>query len=248
MLIKWGAYAMPYGRVAVQIKETPERNARGDVVRHRVQWVLDVKLGSELSGTIESIRDIEQQTATLEAAFAADGRDLTIVKPDGTTHSTQLLASECDGSTRVDDIAYPKGTATELSTMRTVRVTISGLRRFAARSSDLYSFAETLDFGEAGARDVHIETLRHRPQKQRARRHQVFTATQQGKAVGLDAYPQVPRPIWPSALVSQLPSYKLGEQKQEGDVVTRSPISWRYRYKSAFILRGRPQTWSQYEP
>lgn len=241
MILKAGSYSHRQGSVEVSIDyqdwRTDERQG-SHLLGHDVTWSISGRLVSQASTTAAAQASIRSQTADLVDAYSSDGIDMKLLTPDGSKVHHQLLSSSTLDGTKISRPKYTDGTGPQEVVMRQFSLQVRGRVALSAnnRTTDILRFEEELSFDQ-GPLVGHIETLTGLPVKQQLRRRSLWTAQQRGSAVGLFAYPTIPDPIWPAALVKTTPLYSKGSPKRDG---TEWPISWTWVFESRFELTGNP--------
>lgn len=240
MIVAWGNYRHSLGQVKVTITRANQLDAKQLPIFEENRWNLYGRLGT--SGQTQT--QVLAAISALEAAYSEQYKDLIMYLPDGVTKTPhQLLNADCIGGTRiVSPPSYPEGQGAEGVTYRHFSIDIVGLKPVVT-AGDLVSFKETIEREGGGALRGLLETLDTDPQEQTLRQATIFRTTQQGNAVGLYGYPDVPAPIWPDKLVRGFPKTSEGNPDVVGSTEINWPISWMYVYESTTRLIGHPNRW-----
>lgn len=183
------------------------------------------------------------QIQAFSNAYALNGRDLVLEYSDGSASYHQLLTSNCLGGTIVKEPPqFPTGRFGENNTVRTYRVVVTG--RLPVSRSAMMSFSERITISGGGMRWGCIEVNRGEGVRQLLRTHGLCRATQSGSATGLYAYPDIPPPIWPYALVEQFPELTLENPEtyggEQGAPQLNHTVSWSYQFEATQRLWGTP--------
>lgn len=241
MYLSYGSYTHPAGEVTVAIQRTPTFNEGGQLYGYKETW--------HIQGFLQAVDQRSLTTAlnSLKAAYSQQAGDLVLHLDDGTFTTHALLAVNCIGGTRVvGGPSFPDGKGAEYSTYRNYEITVEG--DVPNVDANLMAFMEVVTFeGDGGPLTVILQTLTGQPQKQTTAQQTPFRATQQGSAIGHFAYPPIPLPIWPDALIHPRvkPTKKL--PKRSGPIgrptYTEWEVSWSYEFESVTPLVGDPTAW-----
>jgi hypothetical protein len=241
MYVKIGSYRFPRGEVAITISRESLPTDAGTPWARRERWDFQGMIINQSGSTT----DMAASIAALEAAFV-DNVDIALLLPDGSTSSSHRIvsANTLDGVRVIQPPSFPDGTGSEYITHRSWTAAIEAIIPLSVVETALLSFVETVQFSGGGPRDGYLEPLVGRPIRQRLKQNTVYRATQQGQAVGLEAYPLIPQPIWPLAQIKAR-EYAADSPRRYGNDFREYPISWLYEFESAYPLLGRPHLWVQ---
>ncbi|MFN0051081.1 MAG: hypothetical protein ACKV0T_02760 [Planctomycetales bacterium] len=234
MILRYGSYAHDQNECALVISQRAVYSARGERQLVRETWrVTGIKQAATQTALTAAL-------AELRSAYNVNGRDLGLFLDDGVTPTDHVLNSSLAlGGVRVLELEFPEGTGAEYSTFRTYRLTVEA--DFPDRGSGLLEFDEALSFeGTGGPRRVFLETLEGPPQEQIGAQLTTCRATQQGRAVGDQAYPVPPPPIWPAAELPERRRITLKTPQRTAGDYTRFAIEWQYTFESATPLSALP--------
>lgn len=247
----YGNYRHRLGTTRVTVDNARLENDAEMVWGWKQTWTISGMLTSQQETESGARADIKTQMAELQAAYAVDGRDLVLLGPDGVTPSHHWLRSvNTQNGVKVEKPpSWTEPGPGELVTIARFNIVCSGVIRNPYITTGIKSFNETLQFQPAGSLRGLQETLIGLPQEQLLRVNQIWKVTQQGSAVGLFGYPNIPNPIWPSQQRTTVPLVTMGTPKRVSSDVRDTyidwPISWTYQYESAYQLTGRPHIWGQ---
>jgi hypothetical protein len=87
---------------------------------------------------------------------------------------------------------------------------------------------------------IYLDTLDGLPQPQLAQQRTTCRARQQGRAVGLAAYPPVAPPIWPQAEMQQERRLIIRSPRRVANNLTEFAVEWTYVFESATPIAGVP--------
>jgi hypothetical protein len=182
---------------------------------------------------------------SMKAGYAVRNQEFKVAYSGdntGEVDAFNLDPAECDGGVRV--ISPPsfdsKGAA--LATGINYRLTVQGDVRLSGAPT-LRMFRETLTFSGGGAEYGHIQTRFGLAYKQDRTANKYYTATQEGMAVGLYAWPTIPGPKWPADQMVNVTTSKsgptvIGDGARSIDYV----VTWRYEFESIAPMTGNPHT------
>jgi hypothetical protein len=240
MYLRYGSYIHALGEAAVAITKETLRSQAGSAYAVKETWNVQGLL-IEPSGSPSGMKT---KIAALEAAYAADFRDVAILLPDGTTSAHSISSAATIGGVRVTQRpSFPDGRGAQHVTIRTFTIALEAIIPTSTENL-VVEFQEAITLSGGGPRYGHIECLRDAPVKQELKRMTVYRATQTGRAVGLYRYPGVPGPIWPGALVEN-GSVVQGSPTRQGSTYIDWPVQWAYQFESAGPLGAtRPNIWT----
>lgn len=240
MYLQYGTYIHPLGEAAVAISRESIYSEALDRYAGREHWEIQ---GLLIEPTGDPVA-MSKRIATLETAYAYEGRDIGILLPNGQLSCHYILTAETIGGVRVvRPPAYPEGRGAENVTVRTFTVAVEALVPVIAGAPAVLSFEESVSLIPSGPRYGHIETLTGWPVKQLLRQHTVARATQRGQAVGLYSYPFVPAALWPYAM-AHMPEISRRSPRRRGGTYIEYPVSWSYEYESAMTMAALPNFWT----
>lgn len=253
MFVKYGSFTHPLGEAAVSIDRETLFTEAGTPWAVRERWdIQGVISNTTINRAGDSIpsgvpADLSPKINALELAYSQNNQDIALLLPDGETPTSHRIISAhtLGGVQVVQAPCYPEGIEAEYVTYRSFTVAVEALRPLSSPTK-LLSFTETMTYEGGGPRYGHLEPLVGRPIKQTLKRFTIYRVTQQGHAVGLYAYPPIPKPLWPAAQVRNRRIEKGSPRRRGGSVITDTefPISWVYEYESAFSLIGGPHLWT----
>ncbi len=234
MFFKYGNYRHADNEVALtSAKREPLYNQRGEVVQVRKT----INLQGVLLGTSQS--QIQQQVATLEAAYSKNNFDAGLYHDDGTPSPHFLDTSASIDGVKVVSLEYPSGDGAEYATGRTYTIVLQA--DFIANGTPLVAFEESLQFvGTGGPRHVFVPTLNGLPQKQTVHATTSARIVQSGSAIGLLAYPVIPSPIFPSAEHTDRREVDYRSPESRGNNFINWPVRWSYHFESVLPLFAQP--------
>jgi hypothetical protein len=157
----------------------------------------------------------------------------------------KLLASNCLTGPYITEFAIPTSPEEVYATGIMYRVLYEAKCFAANAGSNLLEFQETVSCTRPGGREmVYVGGSVNYPERQLGRQWRTWEYVQAGTALGATAYPLVPPPIWPFALVNpdgranSLASPRLLGKSPSFD--SEFAVSWEYRYEWHTRLNGIP--------
>jgi len=247
MILQYGRNKRPSGECAFSIDRQSLRTDADTIWAYEETWTIQGWLRSQKATAAAARGEIKRLTEEVEDFFSVEGLDLKMLQPGGGETAHNLLAASTIGGTKiVKPPHFLDGNGAQGVTFRTYTVVLAATVPVDASNVTtlVKSFQETVDVSGGGARFAHLETLVGLPVKQQVRRNTVFRGSQKGQAVGIYAYPSVPAPLWPEALVNANPVVTRGSPKRIGTGYVEYPISWQWEFESAYPLVGRPNRWA----
>lgn len=236
MIIKYGSNSRTDSEIALTITKNAQRAPNGTRIGTRETWTLD----GILHGT--DVDDLTTNIAALEAEFSSDGKDIVLLKSDGTTETAHKITNSntIGGVKVIQPPAFPKGDGAEYTTFRRYRIVIGAL--VDDGSDELMDFRETTTrTGNGGPRRVLIEVLNGPPQAQTTSRYTPVRITQRGRALGKTIYPNAAIPFYPAELSN--PEHTItftGPTNDRGNFIGFG-TSWTYVSLLAFPGTAIPQ-------
>lgn len=240
MYLRYGNYIHANNEVGFTITRQAKRTHAGTFYAYHERWacrgdLLNYTSQAAITGAIQAIT----------AAYSQDGQDLVFLLDDGVTPTAhQLLSANCNGGTRVVQVpsfpdTYGSGEY-QPGYGRSYTFAVEGETELTGDNVFL-TFTETVSFrGTGGPLIVYQEVAQGPWIPQMTSQTSLCRATQSGTAVGLTAYPQIPAPLWPAALVSQEVGTGYTSPRRYGKY--EWPVSWSYTYQSNGPLVGLPNT------
>lgn len=243
--VKYGTYAHDAGEVEVSISEEILETDAATPYARMVRWdLVGMLIGS-------SAQDIDTKAAALKAAYAENGKDLSlmIVNDAGNTVKADCSITSTDATGGVRVIRPPSFPAMRNAAYVTYlpyTITLEAEIPVADAPTLLRSFEERLTFSGGGPRYGMLEPNRGAPIRQRLKEQTIWRAEQTGRAVGLYSRPSAPLPLWPAWLVERGTFGKTGARRRGSGAslsYTDFDISWAYSFESPIQLIGNPRSW-----
>lgn len=238
MFLKYGGYQHDDGETTINIVK------EGLFTENRVQyairerWAIEGRLQIAEQGSIDANQDaMKTAIDALKTAYDGNENDLGFYHDDGGISSHFMDSSASNGGTKVvQPVSFPEGKAAEYSTFRNYSVVVEAEFPFNDVSA-LLLWTETLTFWGGGPEVGHLEPIVGLPQKQLLRQATTYKAGQNGRAIGLDAYPLLPGPMWPAQELRHLRrSSNTVPSTSDGQRI----VTWDYMHESVAPLNGFP--------
>lgn len=239
MYLAVGSYTFATGSVHIATRETAEFSSTGRPVTKTRTFTC--------RGTLTAASQSAMKTAidAFEAALAIHNQDVILYQDDASESATVLkAATSLTGVQLIEGPTYPTTEGGENATHRTWEATWQAVYPVANVSDNFaLTFTESLTISGGGARWIHKPNILGVWQKQLVYPKTPYVAVQQGQATGLRAYPVIPPPIFPQALVDEYPEVSRTGPQQQGLLLRDYGVSWSYRFESVSPLVGLPSVW-----
>ena len=237
MFFRYGGYTHANNEVELaSVQRSYSASQAGSQRMRREVWTL--------KGEIQAASQAALTTAlaSLEAAYAKDGGDLTFFLDDGTTPTQHAIVSgQSLGGTRVLSLVYPQGRGAEYATFRTYEIQIEA-EFLIAQSNGLVSWQEAITFTGTGGSDWAVtEVLNGPPVIEQVGTHTLCTASQDGSAVGELQYPIPPGPFAPANELGKNRRFTPTAPKLYNGKLVEWGMAWHYDFISTSPLFGLPQ-------
>lgn len=243
MIFSYYNLSQPQGSCRITIPTAQiQRDQRGNIQSVRRVWNIEGEIIADTQAAITTA------LAQLESYYNRDGGDAILYLPDGTTSYHALRSRDTLGGVRSGFVFYPDGDGVEYVNGRRWSLELSadyGPNGLGSGDNSLLSFNETVTITGNGGPEFVVRTTRNtKPIKQVVSQSTPYSATQSGTAVGYGAYPQVPPPIWPEALINPSSAITKTSPQQQGSgsgaFLSSYQLSWNYQFVSPTPLRGNP--------
>lgn len=243
MRIRYGTYSHEIGEADLSVSRELEENVSGVAYAIRETWTLQ----GQLQGTSQS--NMQAKCVALEAAYAEDGKDIALLKSNNSPTHLQMLSDDTYGGTKViGRPTFPTQRFASYNTFLNYQIVVQGLKRVS--NAELYDlFTERIITSGGGPRYGMLEPLTGFPIRQLLKRNTIYRVTQQGSAIGRNARPLPPSPLWPNRLV-EAPIIERDHPTRHKNITeleleyTAWPISWTYQFASDRRLIGGPNLWT----
>jgi hypothetical protein len=227
----------------ISIRKEAIENASRSPIAYKEIWSISGRLYNKTGSAAGMAAIIEE----FEEAYAQTGQDLVLELDDGRPSHHAIYARNTLGGIRIVAIPeYPEGRQGEYVSYRSYTLRAEAVIPYFATKSLFIEFSERISISGGGARWGVAEVNRGPGVRQRLRTHSKCSATQSGSATYFSDWPPVPGPIWPYALVDELPDLELvsPETISTGSGGYTSLINgaatWTYNYEFPLRLGGVP--------
>lgn len=240
MYLQYGSYQHASGEVSVVISKQGLFTDAGMSRAVRERWEIQGQLHAATPAAVSTAID------ALVAAYAVQGQDLGFYFDDGQPSSHAIDSSATNGGVRVVvPPSFPQGRGAEYSTFRNYTIVLEA--EWLDTGTALLSWHETLQFRGGGPQFAFLQPIAGAPVKQVLRQATTYHVTQSGEAVGQQAYPTPPGPIWPASEHVNQRQVRYELPKRMGPTgqatFTQYKVSWTYQFEAAAPLVGLPSSW-----
>lgn len=241
MIVEYGGYQHKQNSTGITISAEVEETDTGVPFRVNTRVDIEGRLHNELRAPASRLDGI---IAAMENAYSHPGGDFGLLHDDGRRSSAYWYNSRTIGGIRPKFLAYPNYRGGDYVTYRSFQIAVQFTTPIGPTPK--YSkFTETLSIDGGcpvfGIKEVNFGT----GVRQRYRTHSKCVAVQSGSAVARNNFPEIPPPIWPFALKSQLPKITKVIRPRGGGytrnyVLEECEITWSYEYEWTTRLEGIP--------
>lgn len=244
MILKFGTYSHADGECKLSIQKDTVRAQSGIPVSTVVRWEIEGLL-IPTAGASDTVADLTTKILALEAAYKQIGVDALLLTAGGSATAHALRSAGSVGGVQVvKPPSFPSGEQAEYATYRRYTVGLEAEYLIGdgtgggngSEGADVMNWQETITISGGLPLYAWTRPIFGIPERQIARQHTTYTATQSGSAVGYSRLPDPPLPLWPAALVSRSVGNSSPQAKGSGYV--EYPISWTYQFESAEKLIG----------
>lgn len=243
MYVRYGSYNHDAGEVELSVTKDPMYTGAQTIWAH--QWRIEMR--GQLVGSSEA--DLDTKQAALEAAYASNGEDWALVLTSTSDSNLAIANASTLGGVRVvGGIHYQDMRSAAYVTYLPYQITLEAIVPLSSSSLDtgLFSFEETVTKEGGGPRYGVLEPVVGRPVRQLLKRQTIYRARQTGRAVGINARPLPPSPLWPEWMV-QAPVVERGHPVRIGGGTETSynqyPVAWDYSFEAPVPLVGNGNIW-----
>jgi len=176
----------------------------------------------------------------LTRALSTPRPDVVLLNDDGVTPSAfAFYANQCIDGPNLQELSFSTSDSSVYSASQPYTATYYA-ESLVTTGSQIVEFKEMIDCDPGGEERVMVGGAVNLPERQIGRQYAPWKYTQQGTAVGLFAYPEVPPPLWPGFLVKDEPRVMDESPDTQGPIPMNFRRSWVYQYESPFKLYGAP--------
>jgi hypothetical protein len=236
MILQVGPVTRPNNEAVVVPSYTPIYDLTRRVEAMRIRWEIT---GRVVNYPVATQAITSTQIRELEAAFKSTNPRCALLGDDRSATPYVLDPGQLMQGPYLVDYSFPTSEAEVYATGLAYRVSIEGVQYVGTGGTDLLEFSEELTEDPGGTTYVYVGGAVNLAERQVAFQRKSFKYTQSGSATGLLAYPVIPPPIWPFALLGA-PRCVLQNPINQGTVNTGFPVSWEYNYEWPVKLYGVP--------
>lgn len=237
MILQIGTLRRPNNEAVVTPSYQPIYDFTRKVEAMRIRWDISARV---VNYPVATQAITSQEIQALANALTAPTPKLQLLGDDGVTQTPFVLdPSRCLQGPNLIDFSFPASDSEVYVTGLAYRATFEAVQYVGNGDSDLLEFSEELSEDPGGQTYVMVGGAYNYAERQLATQHKPYRYVQSGSAMGLLAYPLIPPPIWPFALVAA-PKIIRSSPQVVGTVDTNYRISWEYNYEWATKLFGAP--------
>jgi len=236
MILQVGPVTRPNNEAVVVPSYTPIYDLTRRVEAMRIRWEIT---GRVVNYPVATQAITSTQIRELEAAFKSTNPRCALLGDDRSATPYVLDPGQLMQGPYLVDYSFPTSEAEVYATGLAYRVSIEGVQYVGTGGTDLLEFSEELTEDPGGTTYVYVGGAVNLAERQVAFQRKSFKYTQSGSATGLLAYPVIPPPVWPFALLGS-PRVSLQNPISQGTVNTGFPVTWEYNYEWPVKLYGFP--------
>jgi hypothetical protein len=236
MILQVGSLRRPNNEAVVTPSYQPIYDLTRKVEAMRIRW--DVS-GRVVNFPVATQAITSREIEAFYSAVTSPNPRLQLLGDDGSPTPFVLDPSRLLNGPSLIDFSFPTSEAEVYVTGLSYRLTFEGTQYVGRGDSDLIEFSEEVSGDPGGVTYVYVGGAYNLPERQVATQNKSYKYVQSGSAMGLLAYPLIPPPIWPFALMSE-PRVVRSSPQNLGMVDTNYRISWEYNYEWHTRLFGVP--------
>lgn len=239
MYLQYGSYRHDPGEVSIAIVADTEESEEGVPILTRERWSITGELFADTP------TELTAKINALQNAYRMPGRDVGLFEDSGLATAHRLTSTGTLGGVRIRQRpSFPEGGGAEYTNRRSYTIVLEA-EIPATPDTNLLQLTESLTFIGGGPQYGWHQPILGRPIPEQIRQATTYTATQEGTAIGLLAYPPPKAPIWNDfrhhANVKQVTMRSPTRRRFSGGVWSyRYPISWSYKFESDSPMIGVP--------
>jgi hypothetical protein len=236
MILQVGSIRRPNNEAVVVPSYSPVYDYTRRIEAMKIRWEIT---GRVVNFPIATQAITSGEIAALEAAFRSKDPICRLLGDMGEATPYVLDPGQLMQGPYLIDYSFPTSEAEVYATGLAYRVSIEGVQYVGTGGTDLLEFSEELTEDPGGTTYVYVGGAVNLAERQVAFQQKSFKYTQAGSATGLLAYPVIPPPIWPFALLGS-PRVSLQNPINQGTINTGFPVTWEYNYEWPVKLYGVP--------
>lgn len=242
MRLDYGTYQHIANALSFSVDKQGVMSPRGQVYKYRIRYVIN----GRVEGTTQS--EISDAIAALEAAYATPNQDLIFRDDAGNATAHQIIASNTISGVVVprlmwrQGIGQGSGSGSQFVNRRDFVIVVEAEEEApTAPFGGIVQWREALTaIGDGGTEFSVVESLTGTPIRQDTTSFTRGLLIQRGSAVGFDAPPLPPTPIFPSQNHSRLSEFSQTTPTQYANSDRMFGISWKYVMEDTGAMAGTP--------
>lgn len=240
--LKAGTFTHRINECGLKISRTPEFDGAGTIWGWRERWDISARILNESADPT----DIDAVITSIEAVYATELSYIALLHDDDSPTSHEIEVANTIGGIRVVvPPIFPTNGRSEYVTYRTYQVAVEMIVPKRTGSTLVYDLKESIDFKLGGAVYGFLEANEGPAVKQQIRTARPYYATQSGVITGVNAFVDIPDPIWPSDQLQPVQQTSSSGRKvgnaNEGYILFAT--NYRYEFGSTSALIGNPTSW-----
>lgn len=236
MILQVGSVRRPNNEAVVVPSYTPIYDYTRRIEAMRIRWEIT---GRVVNFPVATQAITSSEIATLEAAFRQPTPNCRLLGDQGEATPFVLDPGQLMQGPYLVDYTFPTSEAEVYATGLAYRVSLEGVQNVSQGGLDLIEFNEELSEDAGGLTYVYVGGAVNFAERQVAFQKKSWKYTQSGSATGLLAYPKIPPPIWPFALLAA-PNITAQDPLFKGKIDTHYRINWEYQFEWPTQLVGNP--------
>ena len=236
MILQVGSLRRPNNEAVVTPSYQPIYDLTRKVEAMRIRW--DVS-GRVVNFPVATQAITSQEIQAFANAVTSQTPRLALLGDDGSPTPFVLDPSQCMNGPSLIDFSFPTSESEVYVTGLAYRLTFEATQYVGRGDSQLLGFSEEVSEDPGGQTYVMVGGAYNFAERQLATQNKPYKYVQSGSAMGLLAYPYIPPPIWPFALMGS-PRIVRSSPQNLGIVDTNFSISWEYNYEWPTRLFGVP--------
>lgn len=235
MILQVGSLRRPNNEAVVVPSYSPIYDFTRRVEAMRIRWDIS---GRVVNFPVATKLKTDAEVNTLYNALTSPEPFLALLGDDGTPTPFVLNPARCLQGPSLVDFSFPADESEVYVTGLAYRAVFEAVQTVNL-STDLLEFDEQLSSDPGGRTFVYVGGAVNFPERQVATQNKSYRYVQNGTALGMLAYPIIPPPIWPFALMGE-PRVVLASPQFKGQVDTHFRVNWEYNFEWHTRLVGVP--------
>lgn len=236
MILQVGSIRRPNNEAVVVPSYSPVYDYTRRIEAMKIRWEIT---GRVVNSPVATQAITSSEIAALEAAFRSKDPVCRLLGDKGEATPYVLDPGQLMQGPYLIDYTFPTSDAEVYATGLAYRVSLEGVQYVGQGGLDLIDFTEEVTEDQGGLTYVYVGGAVNLAERQVAFQKKSYKYTQSGSCTGLLAYPKIPPPIWPFALL-QAPKIVKSDAQFKGKVDTHYRVNWEYQYEWPVKLFGDP--------